>query len=125
MRYQSGFTAVEVLVTLIIAFLLVGGSYQAYNVVVSNSSEANDRSIASNLAYNTLRAQAAKVSATCNPQTIYHSIPGTTTLPGTVSMTTRHTCPYSPGNQTLTLVTTTLTYDSGGKEVKHAIITTQ
>lgn len=122
MRHQQGFTAVEVLVTLIIAFLLVGGAYQAYSVVVKNTAETNDRSVASNLAYNTLRQQTARATETCTTRLVYHSVPSDTMLPSPRSMVTRHSCPYGTSDP-ITLVSTTLTY--GGKEVRHAVMVTK
>src|SRR5690606_31432334 len=109
MRYQSGFTAVEVLVTLLIAFVLVAGSYQAYNLVVKNTADANDRSVASNIAYNQLRQEIAKVSDTCLAKVTAGTFPAGTILPTPRNLSTAHTCPYG-SSSSMTLVTTTLTY---------------
>lgn len=116
---QAGFTAVEVLVTLVIAALLVGGAYQAYNIVVRNTEQATQRSTASNLAYQTMRSEAAKLSTSCSTKTVNHSIATAVLLP-TPSMQTVVTCPYGSGANKLKLVSTTLTY--GSAEVKHAIL---
>lgn len=117
---QAGFTAVEVLVTLAIAALLVGGAYQAYNIVVRNTEQATQRSTASNLAYQTLRSEAAKLTTTCTTNTVNHSIAAAVILPTPRSMQTVVTCPYGTGANKLKLVSTTLTY--GGAEVKHALV---
>lgn len=121
MTHQPGFTAVEVLVTLVIAFLLVAGSYQAYGLVVGNTADANDRSVASNLAYKAMRQQAANVNTTCQVSgPINHSVSGVPL--SNPSLYTHHTCPFGT-TSSLTLVTTTFEY--GDKEVQHAILAKQ
>ena len=123
MRVQPGFTAVEVLVTLIIAFLLVAGSYQAYGLVVQNSDEANSRGIASSKVYETLRKEVATVGSSCSVsyRDSYNETALGITLPN-AHLSTRLTCPYGSGSQKMTLVTTTLEYGDS-KEVSHAILT--
>lgn len=123
MKAQAGFTAVEVLVTLAIAVLLVGGAYQAYSLVLGSSRDANARSTASNLAYQIMRKQIPALKAgSCTNRTINNNseIPSGTLLTKPWSMQTQRTCPYGSSANVPKLITTTLTY--GDEEVKHAVL---
>lgn len=123
---RSGFTTVEVLVTLFVAVLLLGGGYQAYSAVASNSREGRERSIASNIAYENARRVADGITGVCVPSgPTNHSsrIPADSTLPSNKQMTTIVTCPYGSSNSTISLVNVTITYGSENVKVSHALYT--
>lgn len=122
----KGFTAVEVLVTLFIAVLLIGGGYQAYGLVNSNSQEARERSTASNHAYEALRRLAVAPPSTCpaspSPQDITSELPSDSGLSGPYTMTATYSCPYGSGH-TISQLTVRILYgpSSPQKEVEHAV----
>lgn len=125
MTSQAGFTAVEVLVTLFIATVFIGGGYQMYGLINSNSQQTRERSIASNLAYEALRRQAASPPVTCNSaapeQDITSQLPSDLALPTPQTMTASYSCPYGDGNP-ITQLTVRLAYGSSPeKDVVHAL----
>lgn len=121
-RSQAGFTAVEVLVTLFIGVVLLGGGYQAYGAVLSNTENGRTHSIASNIAYEALRREADTVTGSCSPiaeraltwrSTYDTTLPLPRTVRGSVS------CPYGNGNS-ISLVKVTVTYGQDAESVTHA-----
>jgi Tfp pilus assembly protein PilV len=116
---QNGFSAVELLITLIIGFLFIIMGYQLYTVSIQNSGEARELAKASNLAYEKLRTvqSTGTGAAACPPAT-----PTTTqnvdnnkaTLVTTVS------CP-STTLTALRLVVVNVKYNSSQREVTHAM----
>lgn len=61
---QSGFSAVELLITLFIAVAFIATGYQLYSTIVKDGGDARFRARASNLAYQNLR-QAASTTFAC------------------------------------------------------------
>lgn len=122
---QRGFTAVEVLVTLFIATVLIGGGYQVYGLVNSSSRDARERSVASNYAYESLRRLAASAPAACDASTpeqdLTSQLPSDAALPAPYSMKATYTCPYGDGD-TISQLTIRLSYGpTPQKEVVHAL----
>jgi Tfp pilus assembly protein PilE len=97
MKTEGGFSAVELLITLFIAAIFVFTGYQLYTVVIKNGSEANQRSIASGIAYENLRRYTPLVTSPCSnvTPTPTPSIPANT-LPNS-SITVTIDCPYGIG----------------------------
>lgn len=122
-KFDSGFTAVEVLVTLFIATTVLAGGYQAYSAVVNSTGSGRERAVASNIAYTTLRREASKVPQTCSSQSVTvlpNTIPADTKLPTPYKVTEEITCPYGTSSP-ISLVKITLTYGSDNQKVTHGI----
>jgi len=69
---QSGFTAVELLITLFVAAAFLIASYQLFNVVIKDGGQARAESRAGNIAYDYMRrysTQATNPCASSNPLT--------------------------------------------------------
>ena len=58
---ESGFSAVELLITLFIAVAFIATGYQLYSAIVKDGGDARFRARASNLAYENLRRAASTV----------------------------------------------------------------
>lgn len=120
---QAGFTAVEVLVTLFIGVVLLGGGYQAYGAVISNTERGRTHSIASNIAYEALRREADNTNTPCSPvaerNLTWHSTYNTT-LPEPRSVRGSVSCPYGNGNS-ISLISVRVTYGQDSESVTHAI----
>lgn len=83
MKTANGFTAVELLVTMIIGTLSIIAAYQLYSFVLTDSAETRNLAAASNLAYRFLREGSSAVQTPCvGSSTSYtSSIPSSAQLP--------------------------------------------
>jgi Tfp pilus assembly protein PilV len=120
---QSGFSAVELLITLFIAAAFIGTGTQIYSVVIQNSDEARTRAKASNIAYENLQRYAPKAT---NPCTSLAANP-TPTIPADSGLTNtaisvNTTCPY--GATPTSKVTVSVKYDTPQKEIIHVLFVT-
>lgn len=129
--FSKGFTAVELLVAIVIGVLMIGASYQLYSVGLSSSGDAQRRTKASNVAYDILRAHQATLSpGLCSASTVSKSIPADSGLTN-ASASIATTCPYNEyladgvtvkRVSSVRLLTATITYDSPNtKQVSRAI----
>ena len=121
----QGFTAVELLVAIIVGVTLLGAAYQLYSVALSSSGDAQRRSKASNVAYDLLRtyqANSSYITTPCAAKSASPAIPsdsGLTNATASIAIT----CPYSVSS--LSLITATVSYDSPNtKQVVRAITVT-
>jgi prepilin-type N-terminal cleavage/methylation domain-containing protein len=129
---QSGFSAVELLITLFIAALFVLAGSQLYTYVYASGVEANQRARASTVGYEYMRSKPPAPASPCTPNT--ETFP-TVTVSGlkNVTITVAVTCPYPPVAtptdkinkplENVSKVTSTVTYgtDNPQKQVKHEI----
>lgn len=107
---ESGFTVVELLVTLVVAVLLLGSGYQLYTTVLRDSGGTQRRANADNAAYQLLREYQANVGATCTASNATPSVPSTAGLPGSTA-SVAITCPYGTSSS-ISLVRVTVTYNN-------------
>ncbi len=118
-RASSGFTIVEVLVTLLVAGVFLTGAYQAYGLVTASSAETRNRAEASNLAYEMLRIKQQTIGSPCTPQTLTEAIPATSSLPDPKQYLISVSCPFGTTNS-ISLVNVTVQYGTSIEEVTHA-----
>jgi Tfp pilus assembly protein PilV len=130
----DGFTAVELLIAIIVGVTMVSAAYQLYSVGLSTSGDAQRRTKASNVAYDLLRQQqAATSSGLCSASTVTPAIPadsGLTNATASIAIT----CPYNEMQadgvtvkrvSPVRLLTATISYDSPNtKTVVRAIAIT-
>lgn len=109
-RYNQGFTAVELLVSIIVAMLLLGSGYQLYTTVLRDSGSAQRRASASNAAYTLLRQYQQQATTPCTASSAAPAVPSTVGLSGSTA-TAVISCPYG-GSSNISLVTVTLTYNN-------------
>lgn len=123
---QSGFSAVELLITIFVAVAFLGAGYQLYAAVVRNGADTRNQTTASNIAYDYLRRYSPQATNPCTTVTPSPAptIPSGTTLPS-ASITATITCPYGAASGT-SLITVTVTYGSSSpaKQVQHATYVT-
>jgi prepilin-type N-terminal cleavage/methylation domain-containing protein len=131
---MQGFTAVELLIAIIIGVMMISASYQLYSVGLSTSGDAQRRTKASNVAYDLLRQQQATLtSGPCAVATTAPAIPADSGLTN-ASASIATTCPYNEMESDgvtikrvspVRLLTATITYDSPNtKQVIRAIAIT-
>ncbi len=119
---QSGFSAIELLVAIIIAALMFGAAYQLYGVSLRNAASSQSRARASNIAYDVARQYQERAT---NPCTTLTETPTPSDMRGLVGATVSAiiTCPYGTTSD-ISLVTTKVTYsDPALTEVTHALYT--
>lgn len=126
MKNQSGFSAIELLITLFIAATFIAAGYQLYSVITKNSSEARRQARASNIAYDYLRRYQPLATAQCTnvAPTPAPTLPSNSNLPSPASITASITCPYGLG-ASITKVNVSVTYGNPQVEVVHAIFVTK
>jgi len=113
---QSGFSAVELLVTLLIGFMFIMMGYQLYTVSIQGSGDAREQSKLSNLAYEKIRTlQATTGALPCPSSTTNSTIDG-----NKATMVTAITCP-STTLTNLRLIVVSVTANSSQRKVSHAI----
>jgi Tfp pilus assembly protein PilV len=115
---QSGFSAVELLISLFIAVAFVGAGYQLYAVVVKDGGEAELRSKANDIAYDKLRSASAQATNPCTAPA-----PTTTALPASdlpsATVVTTISCPYAAS--ATSKVSVSVKYGTPQQEVVHAL----
>jgi hypothetical protein len=128
---ESGFSAVELLITLFIAVAFIAAGYQLYSAVIGDGGLARSRAIASNIAYENLREVAGNTNPSpCQPPpaTIISSpaMPPNSNLDNPVIsavISAPNGCGASDWKNTVMLVQITITYGptSNRQQVMHAI----
>jgi hypothetical protein len=124
---QSGFSAIELLISLFIAVAFVGAGYQLYSVIIKDGGDARLRARANNIAYDNLRAYTPQAT---NPCTTPAPSPAPTQPPATgdyglpsASISVTFSCPYGGADSTTKLSVQVL-YGTPQQEVTHAIFIT-
>ena len=123
-RSSSGFTAVELLVAMVIGILLLGSAYQLYAAASQDAGASRQRSIASSYAYTLLRQYQKNTSlilAQCAPSSSTPTIPSSVGLSPNSSATVAITCPFGSTPGTSKLSVTITYYTPNMEQVTRAI----
>ncbi|MDB5187271.1 MAG: hypothetical protein JWM07_743 [Candidatus Saccharibacteria bacterium] len=115
---QSGFSAIELLISLFIAVAFVSAGYQLYAVILKDGSEAKLRATANDIAYERLRAYSAQATNPCTTITPTATLPTPSGLPPGTTIAASITCPY--GSNPVSKIAVTILYGTPQKEVTHA-----
>lgn len=117
---QSGFTAVELLITLFVAAAFLIAAYQLFNLVIKDGGSTRAESRAANVAYNYLRQYAA--SSTTIPCTASNPLSGAAiSIDGLASVTINIDITCLPNAVTsLSKVTSTIMYNNPQQTLKYA-----
>ncbi len=125
---ESGFSAIELLITLFIAAAFTTTGYQLYSLIIKDGGDAQTRARASNIGYDNLRRYAAQTTEPCTVFTPSPTptIPANSRLGGTPSITVTISCPYGT-SMPVTKVSVSVRYGNvtPQREVVHAIFVTQ
>lgn len=118
---RSGFTTVELLITLFVAAVFLIAGFQLYDVIIRDSGETRAESRASNVAYDYLRRYSSSSSNPCSAQTPLSSQPIDIDGLSDVTVSVSITCPYSAsGTTSLSKIEVLLNYNDPQKSVRHA-----
>ena len=123
---QSGFSAVELLITLFIAVAFLATGHQLYTSIISDSGATRQQAKASNVAYDYLRRYTGSITSPCSDSTPLNN---TTVSPvpdglSNVKVTVTISCPQ-PSLSSLSRVEVRVTYGADSEEVVHAMYATQ
>jgi len=118
-RKQSGFTAVELLITLFVAAAFLIAAYQLFNLVVKDGGATRAQSRAANIAYDYLRQYSD--SATTIPCTASTPFNGAVSVDGLTNVNIEVDVTCLPDAITsLSQVTVTITYDAPQQTLKYS-----
>lgn len=113
---QAGFTAIELLITLLIASMFLFSGFQLYTQVNRDGSDANKSARVSNLISEKIRAKAAESTGCTPPNT---TVTTNETSVGPVTYVTSVTCPNSDVS-TMRYIKVTATYDNPSRVMEQA-----
>lgn len=116
---QSGFTAIELLVTLFIAAAFLIAGYQLFTLVVRDGGQTRAESKAGNIAYDYLRRYAPSATNPCSSVTPLNNSP--ITVDGLVDarITVSLSCANS-STTTLSKIEAVITYNNPTETVRYA-----
>jgi len=92
---QSGFTAIELLITLFVAAAFLVSGFQLYNLIVKDSGQTRADARAGNVAYDYLRRYSASATNPCASTTPVNNSAISVTGLSAVTVTVAITCPYA------------------------------
>lgn len=121
---QSGFTAVELLITLFIAAAFLMSGYQLYSLIIKDGGESRMQARASNAAYDYLQQYKTNATKPCTAQTPLNDSPRTVTGLSNVTVSISITCPYTAVTS-VSKVNVTLKYGNPQQEIGNAIYVSQ
>jgi Tfp pilus assembly protein PilE len=117
-RRNSGFTAVELLITLFVAAAFLIAAYQLFNVVIRDGGIARAESRAGNVAYDYLRRYAGTTTNPCTASTPLSNYGVTISGLTNAAVTVNITCPYS-ATSTLSEIEAIITYNDPQETVRY------
>lgn len=121
---ESGFTAVELLVTLFVAAAFLIAGYQLFTVVIRDGGETRAESLASNVAYDYLRQYAGNVTTPCSVQAPLVNEPITIDTLVNVTATVEISCP-NPAAPGVSKITVFINYNNPPETVEYATYTVE
>ena len=122
-RRNQGFTAVELLISIVVGALLLGSGFQLYSTIIRDSGAAQSRATASNVAYDFLRQYQLKATIPCTTLSQTPVVPSYAKL-SNATINAVITCPYVSSSN-LSLVTITVTYNNPNQEKVTRAVTTR
>jgi len=119
---QSGFSAVELLISLFIAVAFIAAGYQLYGAIVKDGGDARMRARANDIAYDNLRSYTPQATNPCTTVTPNPTpaIPSPSELPPNATISVTFSCPYGASDP-VTKLSVTVLYGTPQQEVTHAI----
>lgn len=118
---KSGFTAIELLVTLFIAAAFLVSGYQLYSLIIKDGGQTRSQSSASNLLYNYLQRYKGSATSPCTAQTpLTNAVPNP--MPSnlvSVTVTVVISCPYGTSSP-VSKVLATVNYNNPQQSLSNA-----
>ena len=117
-KKQSGFTAVELLITLFVAAAFLVTGYQLYTVIIKDSGNTRAQARAANVAYDYIRRYSPSASNPCSVSTPVNNTPITVGGLQNVTVLVNFTCPY-PSTSTITAIDVVVSYNTPQQSVEY------
>ncbi len=121
---ESGFTAVELLITLFVAAAFLVTGYQLYSIIIKDSGQTRAQARASNTAYDYLRRYSTSAINPCNPSTPVSNSPITVDGLSSATVTVNITCPY-PNSRSVSEVDVVVLYNTPQQKVEYSTYVNQ
>lgn len=116
---KSGFTAVELLITLFVAAAFLIAGYQLYNVIIQDGGETRAESKAGNVAYEYLRRYSDNATNPCTAQTPLTAQSIDVEGLSDVTVTVTISCPYT-ATTSVSKIEAIVNYNNPQKDVRYA-----
>lgn len=116
---QSGFTAVELLITLFVAAAFLVSGYQLFNVVIKDGGKTRAESRASNVAYDYLRRYGPAATSSCTPGDAFPTTAVTVTGLSAVTVKVAITCPFA-AVASISKIEATVLYNTPQQTMKYS-----
>jgi len=116
---QSGFTAVELLITLFVAAAFLVTGYQLYTIIIKDSGNTRAQARAANVAYDYIRRYSPSASNPCSASTPVNNAPITVSGLQNVTVLVVFTCPYPSPLTTITDVDVVVKYNTPQQSVEY------
>lgn len=120
---ESGFTAVELLITLFVAAAFLIAAYQLFNVVIKDGGQARAESRAANVAYDYLRRYSPQAVNPCVASTPVTDSPITIDGLSNTSISVAISCPSGLTVTGLSKIEVTITYNNPQQTLKFSTFT--
>ena len=123
-KKQSGFTAVELLITLFVAAAFLVTGYQLYTIIIKDSGNTRAQARAANVAYDYIRRYSPSASNPCAASTPVSNASISVSGLQNVTVTVNFTCPYSPpvspaSAPTITAIDVVVSYNTPQQSVEY------
>lgn len=123
LKKESGFTAVELLITLFVAAAFLIASYQLFNLVVKDGGATRSQSRAANIAYDYLRRYtASSTTYPCTASQPLHNEPLSVDGLADVNISVDVSC-LPTASSSLSKVEVAITYNNPPQTLKYATYT--
>ncbi|MEP7204969.1 MAG: hypothetical protein ABI716_02145 [Candidatus Saccharibacteria bacterium] len=119
-RQQTGFSAVELLITLFVAVAFLVAGYQLYSLIIKDSGQTRSEARASNVAYDYMRRLSVLPAGNCTAGTALPTTSITVTGLSAVTVTVVVTCPYAAPSNNVSKVDVTVLYNSPQQTMKYS-----
>jgi prepilin-type N-terminal cleavage/methylation domain-containing protein len=116
---QSGFTVIELLITLFIAAAFLVAGFQLYSAIIKDGGQTRGEARASNVAYDYLRRYTGLTSTPCVASTPVNNSAITVSGISSVIVNVTISCPYV-ATTTISKINVTVTYNNPTQTVKYS-----
>lgn len=125
---KTGFTAVELMITLFIAALFLVSGYQLYNVIVKDGGQTRSQARASNVAYDYLQRYKSNptfIKSSCVVPAVQTPLTNSSSIPNLskVTVTVTITCPFGTASP-VSKILVTVSYNTPQQVISNATYAT-